>query len=208
MTFGVIDDYPTSSDFKLSTPIPRGELMEFFLSRSESWFSERKICETCSVLLCKWSAGLHADVRFPHMEMPVTSMVNSTLLSENRNHPLVQRAVNSHIEPSLTVIIEEMPSARWLLTRGDASYCSDPLCVKQNGETCCTGHARDLLLTHRELMKHSLCFGCLKSFWHWATSGNIDWWKWTHSNPVPQAMFHGYGEAMSPVSCLHFSSST
>ncbi|KAG5445485.1 hypothetical protein CSKR_100974 [Clonorchis sinensis] len=180
--------------------IPRDMLLEFLVSQSDSWFQRLGVCITCSVRLCRWAGTLRrefpsttVDVRrglyvarrvadLAGTTMKLAGAPISRLIQELSSLPGSRSDVSERIlldvNPAAVAIIEDMPVREFLLSRG--RYCSTPSIVADSG-LCCGGHACDLVLTHRELMRHSICRLCLAAFWRWA-SRFVNWWCWSRES--------------------------
>lgn len=165
--------------------MPRTRLLEFLLTRSGDWFKLRAICKACMLRLCWWAAGFVVDPQFPHSKMPDAEKVRATIRNFAHAQPIAQQVIDasaSSIDPLFVTVIEDRPLMRWILEDGSRDfYC----CTQKTGRPtrfiCCNAHAHDLLLTHRELLRHSMCRQCLKAFWQWANGGNVDWWSGARS---------------------------
>ncbi|TGZ75772.1 hypothetical protein CRM22_000194 [Opisthorchis felineus] len=175
-------------------------LLEFLVSQSDSWFQRLGVCITCSVRLCRWAGTLRrefpsttVDVRrglyvarrvadLAGTTMRLAGAPISRLIQELSSLPGSRSDVSERIlldvNPAAVAIIEDMPVREFLLSRG--RYCSTPSIVADSG-LCCGGHACDLVLTHRELMRHSICRICLAAFWRWA-SRFVNWWCWSRKS--------------------------
>ncbi|KAF6777417.1 hypothetical protein AHF37_03053 [Paragonimus kellicotti] len=198
---------PQSSSMQSSPSIPshnlisRDLLLEFLVGQPDAWFIQLGVCEICSLRLCRWAGTL--GPKFPastfdaQQSMNLVSRVAEVIAKQMRLtgiplSRLVQELV-SHRDPSSNVprrllldanpvavaIIEDMPVQEFLLSRGN--YCSQPSALTKDGSLCCGGHACDLVLAHRELMRHSICRPCLAAFWRWA-SRYVDWWCFANSS--------------------------
>ncbi|CAH8622285.1 unnamed protein product [Dicrocoelium dendriticum] len=176
--------------------IPLDSLLEFLIRQPDSWFHEIGVCEICSIRLCRWAGTLGPrhrtstpDLRqgtyvaaqiaqsvaneFRLAGFPPSNMLQE-LISPSSN---TLQQIQSDASPSAVAIIEDMPVREFLLSRGN--YCTRPPTILSDGGLCCGGHACDLVLMHRELMRHSLCRSCLSSFWKWA-SPRVTWWQWSN----------------------------
>ncbi|CAH8850049.1 unnamed protein product [Trichobilharzia szidati] len=187
--------------------VPRDALLSYLAKCTDSWFQNLNICPVCSVRLCRWAGTL--GPKFPavttdiHLGMSVAQQaaaVAATTTSANMLPSHVQELLNlrnpnrrSEISerlhrdanPAAVAIIEDMPVHEFLLSRGN--YCQFPNVAIQNGGICCGGHACDLVITHRDLMRHSLCRPCLSSFWCWA-SKHVAWWRWSFPTSSDQPL--------------------
>ncbi|KAH8876309.1 Activating molecule in BECN1-regulated autophagy protein 1 [Schistosoma japonicum] len=174
--------------------VPRDALLEYLVNCPDSWFQNLGICSVCTVRLCRWAGTLGpkfpaitTDIRLgmsvaQRAAASVTTYVKSShvqhlldLANANNRSEVCERLCRD-TNPAAVAIIEDMPVHEFLLSRGD--YCQSPRVAISNNGICCGGHARDLVITHRELMRHSLCRPCLSSFWCWA-SRNVAWWCWS-----------------------------
>lgn len=186
------------------TVIPRDAILRFLVSRPDSWFQQLGICSACSVRLCRWAGTLGPE--FPSSSVDLyrglatvtrmaQSLASSMRLSGIPLSHLVQELLSadspgifsettqcllSDANPAAVAIIEDMPVREFLLSRGN--YCPHPSSVIGEAGVCCGGHACDLVLAHRDLMRYSICRPCLAVFWRW-TSQHISWWRW-HGNSV------------------------
>lgn len=193
--------------------IPRDGLLEFLVRQCDDWFHQLDICMTCAVRLCCWagtlgptfpttSTDIQLGVAVAHHAATVAAATTSEerietsfviqqllMLGHTGPHAEFSGCILSDANPGAVAIIEDMPAQEFLLSRGN--YChSPPQSISSNG-LCCGGHAFDLLTTHRELMRHSLCRPCLSAFWCWANK-NISWWTWTlkHNDNTSNADSH------------------
>ncbi|VDM18102.1 unnamed protein product [Hydatigera taeniaeformis] len=186
-----VQDSMTSSPLDISpSRILRGELVHFLLGQSAEWYEDLGICQLCSLRLCIWAAGLAVDCNFPHHEPPSSEAVDHLLKEVSLNVPngssKAEEVIALHHKdpsPSVVVVIEDFPSNEWLRFEDLWSFrCSTP----QPLMMCCPGHIYDLFLTHRDLMRYSLCRLCLQKFWLWANDRNrVEWFTWIHSDPSP-----------------------
>ncbi|VDK41172.1 unnamed protein product [Taenia asiatica] len=170
--------------------ILRGELVHFLLGQPAEWYEGLGICHTCSLRLCLWAAGLVVDASFPHQKSPPPEAVDRILFDVALTVPNgsskaeeVMALRHEDPSPSVVVVIEDFPSDEWFLSKGLWNvYCS----AAQPSMMCCPGHIHDLFLTHRDLMRYSLCRRCLQEFWQWANDNNrVQWFTWTQANPNP-----------------------
>ncbi|KAH9282479.1 hypothetical protein ECG_03817 [Echinococcus granulosus] len=155
------------------------------------WYEGHGICHTCSLRLCVWAAGLVADSSFPHRRVPLSEAVDRILTDVALTVPNGSAKVEDIMalrredpSPNAVVVIEDFPSSEWFLSKGPCNvYCS----AAQPSMMCCLGHIGDLFLTHRDLMRYSLCRRCLQKFWRWANDSNrVQWFTWTQSSPNPR----------------------
>ncbi|CAH8495687.1 unnamed protein product [Schistosoma turkestanicum] len=179
--------------------VPRDTLLEYLVNCSDSWFQNLGICSVCSVRLCRWAGTLGpkfpattTDIRLgtsvAQQAAAVVASTTSSNMSSHVQHLLDLTNPNNRSEvyerlcrdanPAAVAIIEDMPVHEFLRSRGN--YCQSPRIAISNNGVCCGGHACDLVITHRELMRHSLCRPCLSSFWSWA-SKHVAWWRWSFS---------------------------
>ncbi|CAH8529865.1 unnamed protein product [Heterobilharzia americana] len=189
------------------TLVPRDALLEYLAKCTDSWFQNLGICSVCSVRLCRWAGTL--GPKFPAVTTDIRlgisvaqqaaaavaattqpsmfpSHVRELLNLANPNHcSEVFERLCRDANPAAVAIIEDMPVREFLLSRGN--YCEFPNVAVPNGGICCGGHACDLVITHRELMRHSLCRPCLSSFWHWA-SKHVAWWRWSFPSSAEQPL--------------------
>lgn len=168
----------------------RGELVHFLFGQPAEWYEDLGICHTCSLRLCLWAAGLVVDASFPHQKSPPPEAVDRILINVALNVPNgsskaeeVMALRHEDPSPSIVVVIEDFPSNEWFLSKGLRNfYCS----AAQPSMMCCPGHIHDLFLTHRDLVRYSLCRRCLQKFWQWANDSNrVQWFIWTQANPNP-----------------------
>ncbi|KAK4471464.1 hypothetical protein MN116_004891 [Schistosoma mekongi] len=183
--------------------VPRDALLGYLVNCPDSWFQNLGICSVCSVRLCRWAGTL--GPKFPAITTDsslgmsvaqqaaasVTTYVKSShvqylldLTNPNNRSEVCERLCRD-ANPAAVAIIEDMPVHEFLLSRGN--YCQSPRVAISNSGICCGGHACDLVITHRELMRHSLCRPCLSSFWYWA-SRNVSWWCWSFSTSDEQSL--------------------
>ncbi|KAF8570446.1 hypothetical protein P879_03796 [Paragonimus westermani] len=181
--------------------ISRDLLLEFLVGQPDAWFTQLGVCETCSFRLCRWAGTLGpkfpastfdaqqsmklvsrvAEVIAKQMRLtgiPLSRLVQE-LLSHRDQSSDVPRRLLLDADPVAVAVIEDMPVREFLLSRGN--YCSEPSALTKDGSLCCGGHACDLVLAHRELMRHSICRPCLAAFWRWA-SRYVDWWCFANSS--------------------------
>ncbi|KAA3674772.1 activating molecule in BECN1-regulated autophagy protein 1 [Paragonimus westermani] len=185
----------SSSAISSHNLISRDLLLEFLVGQPDAWFTQLGVCETCSFRLCRWAGTL--GPKFPAStfdaqqsmklvsrvaeviakQMRLTGIPLSRLVQELLSHRDQSSGVPKRLlldaDPVAVAVIEDMPVREFLLSRGN--YCSEPSALTKDGSLCCGGHACDLVLAHRELMRHSVCRSCLAAFWRWA-SRYVDWW--------------------------------
>ena len=161
-------------------------LLENYVNLSESI----GVCRRCYLRLCLWSAGLHVDPSFPHRKSPKNADTLAVLLSTASKYSYgsgiieeVKELLKVDAEPSTVIVVEDLPSNEWLASKALASiYCA----AEKPSLLCCFGHTWDLFLTHRELLRYSMCCECLREFWRWANSaGRVHWWTWSEKDPLP-----------------------
>ncbi|CAH8554272.1 unnamed protein product [Schistosoma haematobium] len=119
-------------------------------------------------------------------------------LTNPNNRSEVYERLCRDANPAAVAIIEDMPVHEFLRSRGN--YCQSPWVAISNNGVCCGGHACDLVITHRELMRHSLCRPCLSSFWSWANK-HIAWWRWSFSTNDEQSL-NSTSNASSTAGCV------
>ncbi|CAH8554196.1 unnamed protein product [Schistosoma haematobium] len=200
--------------------VPRDTLLEYLVNCSDSWFQSLGICSVCSVRLCRWAGTLGpkfpattTDIRLGMSVAQQAAAIMATSTSSNMIPSHVQHLLNltnpnnrsevyerlcRDANPAAVAIIEDMPVHEFLRSRGN--YCQSPWVAISNNGVCCGGHACDLVITHRELMRHSLCRPCLSSFWSWANK-HIAWWRWSFSTNDEQSL-NSTSNASSTAGCV------
>ncbi|KAL7065494.1 hypothetical protein AAHC03_04649 [Spirometra sp. Aus1] len=191
---------PTHSKQEIPPLVSRHQLLNFLVRQPNSWFQQRSICSACSLRLCRWAGTLgpffpitHRNsqqgllaaqraailaaqvIRIETVDLPFTvqKLVQSARNGESK---LCVPYLRSDPNPSAVAVIEDLPAKEFLLSRGTYCKSGSPGVFARSG-ICCGGHACDLVLIHRELMRNSLCRPCLQSFWRWANEA-VDWWTW------------------------------
>uniref|UniRef100_A0A0X3NXJ5 Uncharacterized protein n=1 Tax=Schistocephalus solidus TaxID=70667 RepID=A0A0X3NXJ5_SCHSO len=191
-----------STHYKEEMPslVSRHQLLNFLLRQPNSWFHERDICSACSLRLCKWAGTLGPFFPTTHLNshQGLLAAQHAAILAAQVRHieavnlpftvkKLAQSVRNgeskisipylrSDPNPTAVAVIEDLPAKEFLLSRGTYCKSGSPGVFARSG-ICCGGHACDLVLIHRELMRNSLCRPCLQSFWRW-TNETVDWWTW------------------------------
>lgn len=192
--------------------ISRDLLLEFLIRRSDSWFYNLGICTVCAVRICRWAGTLGSTFPSSSVDihtgtsvacqaaavavatLSITNGTPSNVLTELLNYEKgnayseIRDRVNHDANPAAVAIIEDMPVHEFLLSRGN--YCQNPKLAMLEDGICCGAHACDLVITHRELMRHSLCRTCLSAFWIWA-SKHVSWWHWSGSNATEKSTNFG-----------------
>lgn len=188
----------SSQPENLPTTVTRCELLTYLLTRRSTWYSQQRICCTCSIRLCKWAGNLGpifpsqqphqrqtaASVRLltagaAHARQRAAQLVSKGVVTRPLSYAvrnLLNKAHSVDPHPAAVAVIEDLPAKEFLFTRGNYCLNTSPGLFDDVG-MCCGGHAFDLVLTHRDLLRHSLCRPCLQAFWRWA-NGNVDWWTW------------------------------
>ncbi|CAL8088735.1 unnamed protein product [Calicophoron daubneyi] len=202
--------------------IPRDGLLGFLVTQPDSWFHQLGVCNTCSVRLCRWAgtlgpvfpsasidirkgtalAGRVAGLTATSMRLaglPLSHVLQELIaITSGVSSSEVSEHLCADANPAAVAIIEDMPVREFLLSRGN--YCSSPSTKTVDKGLCCGGHACDLVLAHRELMRHSICRPCLTAFWRWA-SKSVVWWHWSSREECPSGYLKG--SDYSPVSKVY-----
>ncbi|KAL3319420.1 WD domain, G-beta repeat [Cichlidogyrus casuarinus] len=168
--------------------LARDELLDYILSQNSDWSRQFAICNGCQLRLAVWCGS--AQHRFPKPSDPDEGLFNAkkaacNLKQSEEPNSLILALLNDALpdilqhdtHPASVAVIEDLPVKEFLSSRG--SYCDsmEPASESSLGPgLCCGGHACDLVLTHRDLMRYSLCRPCLTAFWRWSND-NVDWWK-------------------------------
>ncbi|THD22424.1 Activating molecule in BECN1-regulated autophagy protein 1 [Fasciola hepatica] len=200
--------------------IPRDALLRFLVSRPDSWFQQLGICSVCSVRLCRWAGTLGPEFPSPNVDLyrglaavtrTAQSLASSMRLSGLPLSHVVQELLptdspeilseTTHYllgdaNPAAVAIIEDMPVREFLLSRGN--YCPNPSTVIGEAGVCCGGHACDLVLAHRDLMRYSICRSCLAVFWRWA-SQHVAWWRWYNNTAEAHPLRRAKSSAYAPT---------
>ncbi|VDP79469.1 unnamed protein product [Echinostoma caproni] len=216
--------------------IPRDALLQFLVSRPDSWFQQLGVCSACSVRLCRWAGTLGPEFPSPKVDLyrgvttvsrvaqavasslrltglPLSHVVQELLPVDPSEPPSdTAHCLLNDANPAAVAIIEDMPVREFLMSRGN--YCSSPSTVIGKGGVCCGGHACDLVLAHRDLMRHSICRPCLAAFWRW-TSQHVAWWRWSRhlveNTPLARSETGSFAQSTlrrDPVSVTKFLQNT
>ncbi|VDP84864.1 unnamed protein product [Schistosoma mattheei] len=215
-----VDGVNVTPEASCDLTVPRDTLLEYLVNCSDSWFQSLGICSVCSVRLCRWAGTLGpkfpattTDIRLGMSVAQQAAAIMATSTSSSMIPSHVQHLLNltnpnnrsevyerlcRDANPAAVAIIEDMPVHEFLRSRGN--YCQSPWVAISNNGVCCGGHACDLVITHRELMRHSLCRPCLSSFWSWANK-HVAWWRWSFSTNDEQSL-NSTSNASSTAGCV------